>query len=199
MIPPVLRRRVSRVLNSVPPDPEQVDELFDDVILLWRAFEQTFVPGVSLAERARLTLELVVEAHGIAALAATRTFADVLRKFEGCPDALIDAWFGNNAEFNGHGTWGAGDRAEFRRMLIELAEAGSASAHRWKPRNTRQLSRVFYKIRNAVLHGSLETGIDLAPRVIGRLREALIEVCIGRAAVLGRCSLTEARSQIEGD
>lgn len=197
MIPPVLVRRVSRVLNRVPPDPGQVDELFDDVILLWRAFERTFVPGKSLAERARSTLELVVDRHGVAALPAVRAFADILRKFEGCKDPLLDAWFGEDPDSNGAGTWTAADRLDFRKLLINLAAAGAAPAFRWKARDTRDLSRVFYKVRNAVLHGSLETGIDLAPRVIGLLRQALIEVCIGRAAMLGDCSLVDARSKIE--
>jgi hypothetical protein len=194
LVPPSLVRRVLRVRERFDMHPDHLDELFDDFVVLWRAFEST-VEGAD--HKARRAEDAVVETVGYARGRAQARGADLaavaprllawcreLRLFQRLHDGQLAQWLGEEelTAVQGH---------EIRTRLARLSSAVQVP-ERWTDRDSRDAGWTLYRLRCAVFHASVETSDSVALRIAPLTCAALIELGVLRAAFISRGEVAEA-------
>lgn len=188
-IPASVLRRVNRVRERIQPENEP-EEILDDIFVLCRAFEATWSDeGGESAQAQEAVVETIAD-HGIEALPQVRELIRALGVFRTAPSTVSAEWFGTHPS-------PAESKARVVRTVETLREA-AAHPRVWSARESRDLGRLIYRMRCAVVHPSLDTNNDLGVTVLPALRDALIELVMSRTSTRYGLSLAEARAQFDG-
>ena len=185
---PILIRRVNRVRARADGD-NTVDELFDDVFVLWRAFEATFTRNGTHSEQTEVAVIEAITYEGVSAVPALLQWALSLKRLEFAPVRELSAWFADS-ELT------AAEAERVRGRLLKLIEA-AAWPTRWHDADSRRLARTIYEIRCAVFHSSLETNATTAYDILQALRLGLVDVIVARAARTVREPIQATRTRFD--
>jgi hypothetical protein len=189
-IPYSVIRRVNRVRQRIDTKDEEVEEVLDDIFVLWRAFEATWGVGTSEIQRAEEAVTETISRLGIGTFEAIPELVTAMRAFLAASQDDCAEWFPSAHASPKEIT----DRV---RRGVRRLQSALAPAERWNPGDSRRLAYLMYKMRCAVVHASLDTTNHLAKPILPAVREALIELTIARTAASYGLSLSQAKYRFD--
>ena len=187
---PVLVRRVNRVQARAAAD-NTVDEILDDIFVLWRAYEATFEPGGKHRERAENAALSAIAYEGVRQLPQLLEWGRSLKRLEFANAALLTDWF-SDTPLNSV-------QAEHVRARVNRVAVAAGAPDRWHEQDSRRLATVLYDIRCAVFHASLETNAATAYEILAPLRRGMVDLIMARAALIDGITIAATRAHFDAN
>jgi hypothetical protein len=135
-------------------------------------------------------MEGIIATFGIGCLPQTVKFLRTSKAFDTEFPEELATWFGRESGL---------PTDDLKNKVVGVAErlrrAAKPPVH-WSKRDSGDLGWLIYQFRSVIIHPRMQTYQPLASRVLPALRDALLELGIARAAILGETSLEKARHRV---
>lgn len=190
-IPRAVIRRVRRVVDYIA-DRKEPEELMEDIRDLIRAFESLIEkwPHDGQGKAFEGTLSDVIRLGHISTMPHLREFIDKTNRFELASTDEVREWFAADGDVSFN-------KAAVIATWNRLRDAIRPPI-RWHDHDSKDLARLIYRMRCAVVHPGLDTDNRLIESLLPRLREAMIEVVIARASQSFKMTYEAAKVDIFG-